>query len=192
MSRGDSPLDRILHSLSHPVRRRILRSLADQPGSASSLAAEFGMQLSPVSYHLNRVLAEDCNVVDLVKMIPRRGSVEKLYVLNRKVWAGGSSGGTSTRADKGPLRALAPGECFLEAVEALDSDTFAKLKGSAWEWFPVAVDAKGWKEIQRAREEFNKQLEDAVRDSEERATGTRLKAHDIVVGSAAFPAAHTE
>lgn len=191
MNRGDSPLDRILHSLSHPVRRRILRSLADHPGSASSLAAEFEMHLSPVSYHLNRVLAEDCNVVDLVEMIPRRGSVEKLYTLKGEVWAGGSTG-TSPRAERGPPRAMAPGECFLEAVEALDADTFARLEGSAWEWFPVAVDSKGWKEIQRAREEFNKQLREAVRDSERRAAGKRRKAHDVVVGSAAFPAAHAE
>lgn len=187
MSSNDSPLDRILRSLSHPVRRRILRSLADHPGSASSLAAEFEMQLSPVSYHLNRVLADDCNVVDLIELIPRRGSVEKLYALNRKVWESSPSSGGPKQEDT--LRALTAGECFLEAVEALDADTFAKLKGSAWEWFRVAVDTKGWIEIQKAREEFKKQLEAAVKESEGRGTGRRRKTHGIVVGTAAFPAA---
>lgn len=45
------------------------------------------MGLSSVSYHLNRVLAEDCNAVDLIKMIPRRGSVEKIYVPNKRLWS---------------------------------------------------------------------------------------------------------
>ncbi len=189
MSEEPTKLDRILRALNHPIRRRILGTLADHPGSASSMAEEFGLELSVVSYHLNRVLADGCNAVDLVKMIPRRGSLEKIYGLNAELWSGLSL--TAQTSGKAPraLEMLSPGECFLQAVEAMDADTFAQLDGSVWEWFPVTVDSKAWKEIQAARAVFNKRVEAAAVGSQERGKGRRTKAHDVVVGVAAFPAA---
>ncbi|MEZ5078757.1 MAG: winged helix-turn-helix domain-containing protein [Solirubrobacterales bacterium] len=81
-SRRDEPLERLLRALGHPLRRRILGALAEDCGSASSLAKKLGAPLSNTSYHLNRVLADDCEVVELVESIPRRGAEEKVYVLN--------------------------------------------------------------------------------------------------------------
>jgi DNA-binding transcriptional ArsR family regulator len=189
MSEEASRLDRILKALNHPIRRRILRTLADHPGSASSLAEEFGLELSSVSYHLNRVLADGCDAVELVETIPRRGSVEKIYRLNPNLWsdpaATAQAGGRGHRA----LRTLAPGECFLEAVEAMDADAFAELDGSAWEWSPARVDIRAWKEIQSAKRDFNERIEAAVGGSKERAKRRRRKTYDVVVGVAAFPAA---
>ncbi|MGN6257374.1 MAG: ArsR/SmtB family transcription factor [Solirubrobacterales bacterium] len=188
MSGVESNLDRILKALGHPIRRRILRSLVEKPGSASSLAREFGLELSAVSYHLNRILAEDCNAVDLIEMIPRRGSVEKVYRLNAKLWSDLQAVAEAERAKGGGLRRLTLGECFLGAVEAMDGDAFIELEGSAWEWFAVTVDTKAWKAIAKARREFNKCVEKAVEESRKRSQG-RSKTHDVVVGVAAFPAA---
>jgi DNA-binding transcriptional ArsR family regulator len=77
-------VDRILNAFGHPVRRRILLALVDGPASASGLARRFKMDLGIVSYHLNRVLAKQCGVVELVDTVPRRGSVEKFYELKVK------------------------------------------------------------------------------------------------------------
>lgn len=185
----ESILDRILKSLNHPLRRQILRALAEKPGSASTLARDFGLELSVVSYHLNRVLWEGCDAVELIEMIPRRGSVEKVYRLNPKVWAELPAVTEAERAE-GELRRLTPGECFLEAVEAMDADTFTKLEGSAWEWFPVTVDSEAWEAIGKARREFNKRVEEAVEESHEREQGKKPgPTHQVVVGAAAFPAA---
>ena len=63
--RADSPLDRVLHALGHPVRRQILRSLVRRDGSASAISKELDLDLSVVSYHLNQVLARECGVVEL-------------------------------------------------------------------------------------------------------------------------------
>jgi DNA-binding transcriptional ArsR family regulator len=76
-----SQLDRVLHALSHPVRRQILRELAKGAGSASTVSRALGTELGNVSYHLTQVLAKQCKVVELVDTVPRRGSVEKLYEL---------------------------------------------------------------------------------------------------------------
>jgi DNA-binding transcriptional ArsR family regulator len=73
--------DRVLKALNHPVRRRILRELVDQPGSATTLSRAFRMDLGVVSYHLNQVLAKQCKVVELVDAVHKRGAVEKIYRL---------------------------------------------------------------------------------------------------------------
>lgn len=189
MSEEATKLDRILKALNHPIRRRILRTLADQPGSASSLAEEFGLELSSISYHLNRVLAEGCNAVELVKMIPRRGSVEKIYRLNPDLWSDRSAAPHSSGEARGALRTLAPGECFLEAVEAIDANAFVELDGSAWEWFPATIDIKAWKEIQSAKRDFNDRVEGAVEEFQESPRRRRRDTYEVVVGVAAFPAA---
>lgn len=81
------PLDRILRALNHPIRRRILTQLSQGPASASVLARDFDEELGVVSYHLNQVLARDCEVVELVDAVPKRGALEKIYGLDREVWS---------------------------------------------------------------------------------------------------------
>jgi len=81
MKQKRSAVDRILSAFGHPVRRRILLALVDGPASASVLARRFKMDLGIVSYHLTRVLAKQCGVVELVDTVPRRGSIEKFYEL---------------------------------------------------------------------------------------------------------------
>ena len=186
MSRETSRLDRILRALNHPIRRQILRALADRPGSASSMAGAFERELGLVSYHLNRVLAKECDAVDLIEAVPRRGAIEKVYQLNAELWTDLS---VEVKASGKDLEALSPGECFLEAVEALDADAFAQLEGSAWDWFPVTVDSKAWKAIQAAKADFDKRVEEAVVQSGERDKRENGATHDVVVGVAAFPAA---
>lgn len=81
------PLDRILRALNHPIRRRILTQLSQGPASASVLAKHFDEELGMVSYHLNQVLARDCEVVELVDAVPKRGALEKIYGLDQEVWS---------------------------------------------------------------------------------------------------------
>jgi hypothetical protein len=139
---------------------------------------------------LNRVLANDCDAVELVETIPKRGSLEKVYRLKEDLWAGLSGVVKSDEADSHSLRALSPGVCFLEAVEALGEGTFDQLKGSAWEWFPATLDDKAWQAIRKARRAFNEQLDEAVEESRERGKKKAHKTRNVVVGVAAFPAAH--
>lgn len=85
----EQPLERLLTAMSHPVRRRMMRVLAHQRGSASTLSEELDLPLSNASYHLNRVLAEACEVVKLVDSVQKRGSEEKTYVLDKAAIAAG-------------------------------------------------------------------------------------------------------
>jgi DNA-binding transcriptional ArsR family regulator len=70
--------DQLLVALGHPLRRQILRAMADQDRiSPREISDELCEPLSNVSYHF-RVLA-GCGAVTLVDTEPVRGSVRHFY-----------------------------------------------------------------------------------------------------------------
>lgn len=87
-----APLDRrkeekLLIALGHPLRRRILRAMADgKPVSPRELSGALGEPLSNVSYHV-RVLVHS-EAVTLVGTKPARGSIQHFYRSNVQApWA---------------------------------------------------------------------------------------------------------
>jgi len=109
-----APTDRadetnLLRALRHPLRRRILREMADgKAASPRGLSNRLRQPLSNVSYHV-RVLAE-CRAITLVRTRPARGSVQHFYRSTVKApWAlqvlglGESDrGGTGESSDDAP------------------------------------------------------------------------------------------
>jgi DNA-binding transcriptional ArsR family regulator len=78
-SADESRTTDLLLALSHPLRRRILRMLADdRPRSPSELADGLRLPLPTVSYHV-RVLANR-GAVRLVRTAPARGSTQHFYL----------------------------------------------------------------------------------------------------------------
>jgi DNA-binding transcriptional ArsR family regulator len=179
---GKAPLDRVLRALNHPVRRRILRALVDGTGSATTISQKTGMELSMVSYHLSQVLAKECDIVELVDSVPRRGAVEKFYRLKFHALSEADPG--EEGGEQPSSRRMSFEECFIVAVSAMDADAFAGPEGS-WDWAPTEVDAVAWEEIREAGEEFNAQMQKAAEASRRRAAE---EVHSVVVGVAAFPA----
>jgi DNA-binding transcriptional ArsR family regulator len=68
---------RVLQSLSHPLRLRILHELNVDVRSPSELAREFGEPIPNVSYHV-KILLEN-GAIELVKTQPVRGALEHFY-----------------------------------------------------------------------------------------------------------------
>jgi DNA-binding transcriptional ArsR family regulator len=79
MGAGDNTDDNeLLIALRHPLRRQILRAMAEQdPISPRQISDDLRQPLSNVSYHV-RVLA-DCGAVALVDTEPVRGSMQHFY-----------------------------------------------------------------------------------------------------------------
>lgn len=76
LNRSDD--NNLLVALRHPLRRQILRLMADEEAiSPLEISARLERPLSNVSYHV-RVLA-DCTAVTLVGTTPRRGSMQHFY-----------------------------------------------------------------------------------------------------------------
>ncbi|MEZ5077747.1 MAG: helix-turn-helix domain-containing protein [Solirubrobacterales bacterium] len=68
----------LLVALRHPLRRRILRRMADgEEASPRGLSSDLRETLSSVSYHV-RVL-RDCSAITLTRTAPVRGSVQHFY-----------------------------------------------------------------------------------------------------------------
>lgn len=51
------PIDRLLHALGDPTRRRMVEMLSERPHSVSALAGPFGITVTAIAQHL-RVLEE--------------------------------------------------------------------------------------------------------------------------------------
>jgi DNA-binding transcriptional ArsR family regulator len=67
----------MLVALRHPLRRQILKTMADEESSPRDLAETLGRPLSNVSYHV-RVLV-NCGVLELVRTRQVRGSMQHFY-----------------------------------------------------------------------------------------------------------------
>ena len=79
--------ENLLIALGHPLRRSILRAMADgKPASPRELSETLAQPLSNVSYHV-RVLVH-CEAVTLVRTKPARGSIQHFYRSNVQApWA---------------------------------------------------------------------------------------------------------
>jgi predicted transcriptional regulator len=77
----------LLVALGHPLRREILRQMANEEAtSPREIATAVDRQLSNVSYHV-RVLA-DCAAVSLVRTKAVRGSMQHFYCMTVEApWA---------------------------------------------------------------------------------------------------------
>lgn len=185
--RSEAPLDRVLRALNHPIRRGILRVLIDGNGSANTISKELKINLGVVSYHLRQVLAEECEVVELVKTVPRRGALEKFYRLRFQALTEGESGEGDSAQDEAPApRAMSLEESFIVAIAAMDADAFEAAEGSAWDWLLASVDPTGWQEIRDAGEAFNERVRAAV--AKNRAPADESEAKAVAVGVSMFPA----
>lgn len=61
-----APIDRLLHALGDPTRRRIVELLSERPYSVSALAEPFGVTVTAIAQHLR--LLEDAGLVRSEKL----------------------------------------------------------------------------------------------------------------------------
>jgi len=68
---------RLAKALSNDVRARSLELLAEGAKSPKLIAAELGLDLRSVAYHVRVLKKLGC--IELVETLPRRGTVEHIY-----------------------------------------------------------------------------------------------------------------
>jgi DNA-binding MarR family transcriptional regulator len=71
--------ERIASAAMHPLQIAILRELARGEASPHRLAARLDQSLGNVAYHVRRL--HSYGLVELARTEPRRGAVERFYVL---------------------------------------------------------------------------------------------------------------
>jgi predicted transcriptional regulator len=68
---------RLAKALSNDVRARSLRLIVAGPTSPRAIAAELGLDVRGVAYHVRVLKKLGC--VELAETLPRRGAVEHVY-----------------------------------------------------------------------------------------------------------------
>lgn len=72
------PIDpRLAKALSNDIRARALDLLAEEAKSPKAIAAELGLDVRGVAYHVRVLRKLGC--IELVETRPRRGAVEHVY-----------------------------------------------------------------------------------------------------------------
>jgi DNA-binding transcriptional ArsR family regulator len=183
-------LDRLIHALNHPIRRRILTALVHENGSATTLSEALHEQMGVVSYHLNKVLARQCDVVELVEVVPKRGASEKIYALNEQSIVGVLPWPGIPDPVRRSLRAMSLREFLTVTIAAIEAGSLDSPLGSTLEWSPAQVDRQSWLEIRDATKQFNEAVKDAVGKSRARKREQKGSdgLHNVIVGIAAFQA----
>jgi DNA-binding transcriptional ArsR family regulator len=187
----EASLDRLIHALNHPIRRRILTALAHENGSAKTLSRDLREPMALVSYHLNKVLDQECEVVELVDLVPKRGARERVYALKEESIVGVLSWpGIPTAVSRG-LRAMSLREFAILMSAAIETGSVDSPLGSTLEWSPAQVDGQSWLEIRDATKHFNETVKRAVDRSRTRKQIQKDadELHNVIVGIAAFQAA---
>jgi DNA-binding transcriptional ArsR family regulator len=189
----EDPTSRLMHALNHPLRRLILKGLIRGPASASTLAERFEIPLSNISYHLGKVLNEECEVLVIDEKIPRRGATETVYRVKSSFLLNVIDWPAIPEPLRSKLRGLALHDFLEAAIASLQADASPPKKDSSprrdsgyYLYRPVSVDEDGQREISEAAEEFAEK----VAATEARcAVLNPANLLSLIVGIASFEAA---
>lgn len=181
-----SPVSRLAVAIGHPLRLRILSALVAGEGSAAALSRQFGdVHLSDVAYHL-RVLAEDCDLIEVVRSRPVRGAMESFYRLK----PGADLSGLQLPQ---PVTQGLRVELFRNFVDvtvaAMDSGSLDAGDQTTFAAKPVTVDQRGMAEINEAMQEAMERVRRAEAESRRRLKRGPSGALSALVGAAAFQTA---
>lgn len=136
----------VLKALNHPVRRQVMAALDDGVHSPKELAAQFGLSIPNVSYHVG--ILRDLGLIKVVRETPRRGAVERHY--------------------KATARAVGA----RQVVDWVLSADQAKPRG--WDARALELDKAGLAAVRTAAERFWKDVEKAERAAAKRGRTSRV------------------
>jgi len=181
---------RLVRSLAHPLRIRILELLTDHVASPNALANDLEVPLGDVAYHTRAL--DRYGALELIDTAQRRGATEHFY----KAKPGAFVGGPPWRKVPEPVRggiSAATLQTFLDkAIAALEAGTLDGRDDTIFRWMPLFLDEQGWKEVVAIMEEATKLMLSAHLRSQDRLSESGGEgAVSTVVGQAAFETARS-
>jgi DNA-binding transcriptional ArsR family regulator len=179
---------RLVRSVAHPLRIRILEALTDHVASPNSLAERLETDLSGVAYHTREL--DRLGALELVDTGQVRGAIEHFYKATPRAFVG-DPGWRKVPPSLLSGVSAATLQTFLDkAIAALAAGTLDGRDDTVFRWMPITLDEEGWKEIVAIMEEATKLMLAAHVRSQDRLNDTQGKgAVSAVVGQAAFETA---
>ena len=140
----------LISALSHPLRVHILDVLAEAGASPSDLAREVGLSVNYVAYHVKEL--EKLGYLELVKTVPRRGTVEHYYRAKRPFMFDDKEWERLPRPARAGVSAGIFGNVIDDVKEALKADTL-NSRNAHMSRTRLRVDERGWDELMKVLEE---------------------------------------
>ncbi len=183
---------RLIKSLAHPLRVKILALMNDREWSPNELSEELVEGLSQVSYHVK--VLRDFEMVEMTKTEPRRGAVEHYYRAIERAYIPSEM---ARYIPKTGQQVIA--NDILEAIDkdigdSTKSGRFYERDDSHVSYTPADLDEQGCAEANELADEFVARfLEIEGRSANRRVVGEGGGEH-IVVSSAVlvYPSEHGE
>ena len=174
----------IVKALAHPARFHALDILNKRVASPKELAAEVGIEVGLMSYHVKELRKK--GFVELVDTAQRRGAVEHYYRATKRAMF--------SDAEWPKVPANMRGSIVGDQIErtggllgaALDSGSFEKRPNRHHSLCESTVDEQGWDDSMAVLEEAMKRLIEIEAESAERRLGSEEPGIPLAVSMIGF------
>jgi DNA-binding transcriptional ArsR family regulator len=179
---------RLVQSVAHPLRIKILEELTDHVASPNAVAEKLDADLPGVAYHTRAL--DKLGALELVDTARRRGAIEHFYKATPRAFVGDPSWRKVPPSLLGGVSAATLQTFLDKALAALEAGTLDGRSDTVFRWMPLSLDEEGWKEVVAIMEEATKLMLAAHLRSQDRLKESGCKsAVSAVVGQAAFETA---
>jgi DNA-binding transcriptional ArsR family regulator len=155
----------LVRAIAHPLRARILGILQTRRASPKELAAELGLPLANVAYHV-RILS-DLKLIRLVKKTPRRGAIEHHYEAVAGAEVNDSAWGATPAVVRDKLLAAALEEIGGSIGDAAATGGFGRSDTHLTRT-RLVLDEQAWGELAELMMGVLRRADELQRDSAER------------------------
>lgn len=173
---GEAVAGDLVRAIGHPLRARALASFNERTCSPKEIAAELGVPVSKLSYHVK--VLRDCGCIELVTTVPRRGATEHFYRGTTKSFFNDAHWERLSRHAKGGISIAGLKMIVDKAGAAVEAETFDSRGTRHLSCTSLVVDEMGWDRIAGILDEalgrvLEVQAESALRLAESAGDGIR-------------------
>ena len=136
--------ERIVKSLGHPLRQRILHVLSEGVASPNHIAQRLGEPLGNVSYHVKILLENDA--IELVETRPVRGAIEHFYRGTMRPFLDDTHWAQLPLATRRTIFAQKLEQIGEHVTAAAMANGFDRIETHV-SWTPLQLDEQGWHEM---------------------------------------------
>jgi hypothetical protein len=175
--------------LRHPLRVRILevangRDISPVQFLREGLAPPGAYGLSHISHHFSELEKGGC--LQVVKLIPRRGSVEHVYRgLARAFFSDEDWAGMGPAERRKVTRTMLQG-LMARADSAITADTFDKRSDRHLSWLAMPLDEQGWNALVELQAETLGRAEEIRVEAGARLAASADESFPVTFGALAF------
>jgi hypothetical protein len=175
--------------LRHPLRVRILevanaRDISPVQFLREDLSPPGGYGLSHISHHFSELEKGGC--LRVIKLIPRRGSVEHIYRGLARAFFSDEDWEGMTVAERRKVSKTMLQGLMARADGAILADTFDKRADRHLSWIAMPLDEQGWTELTELQAETLSRADEIRVEAGERLAATGEEGFPATFGALAF------